>query len=52
MVGPPLLSATQDQDFNGSLPLVELLFRLGELLDIAGGVLEGDALAAARGSAT
>jgi hypothetical protein len=49
IVGPPLLSAfgDQDQDFNGSLPLLDLLFGLRQFLDIPGGILEGDELAAA-----
>jgi hypothetical protein len=38
----------QDQDFNGSLPFLDLLFGLRQLLDISGGVLEGDELATAR----
>jgi hypothetical protein len=37
----------QDQDFNGSLPFLDLLFGLGELLDISGGILESDKLATA-----
>jgi hypothetical protein len=38
----------QDQGFDRGLPLWELLFGLGKLLDIFGGVLKGDELAAAR----
>jgi hypothetical protein len=38
----------EDQDFNGSLPLLDLLFGLRQLLDIAGSVLESDKLATAR----
>jgi hypothetical protein len=44
---PALAFGDQDQDFNGSLPLLELLFGLRELLDISGGILEGYELAAA-----
>jgi hypothetical protein len=36
----------QDQDFNGCLPFLDLLFGLRQLLDISGGILEGDELAA------
>jgi hypothetical protein len=35
----------QDQDFNGRLPFLDLLFCLRQLLDISGGILEGDELA-------
>jgi hypothetical protein len=38
----------QDQGFNGGLPLLDLLFGLRQLLDISGGILESDKLAAAR----
>jgi hypothetical protein len=37
----------QDQDFNGSLPLLELLFGLRELGDVPAGILERDKLATA-----
>ncbi|HEY4848223.1 MAG TPA: hypothetical protein VIH87_10675 [Methylocella sp.] len=37
----------QDQGFNGSLPLLDLLFGLRELLDISGSILEGDKLTTA-----
>jgi hypothetical protein len=36
----------EDQGFNGSLPLLDLLFGLRQVLDISGGILEGDELAA------
>jgi len=35
----------QEQGFDGSLPLVKILLRLGKLLDIFGGILERDELA-------
>ena len=35
----------QDQDFNGSLPFLDLLFGLRQLLDISGSVLQRDELA-------
>jgi hypothetical protein len=37
----------QEQGFYRGLPLLEMLFCLGKLLDIVGGVLEGDELATA-----
>jgi hypothetical protein len=38
----------QEQDLDRSLPFLDLLFGLRQLLDISGGVLKGDELAAAR----
>jgi hypothetical protein len=43
--GAAVAFGDEDQDFNGSLPLLDLLFGLGQLLDISGGILEGDELA-------
>jgi len=45
MVGP--LLDDQEQGFYRGLPLIEILFGLGKLLDIVRSVLEGDELAAA-----
>jgi hypothetical protein len=45
MVGP-VCSTTSSRASYRSLPLRELLFGLGELLDVCGGVLEGDEMAA------
>ena len=42
----------QEQNLDRGLPFLELLFGLGQLLDIFAGVLESDKLATARGSAT
>ena len=44
----PVAFGDQDQDFNGSRPLLDLLFGLRQLLDISGGVFERDELATAR----
>jgi hypothetical protein len=41
----------QEKGLDGILPFLDLLFGLGEPLDVAGGILEGDKVAAARGSA-
>ena len=37
----------QDQDFNGSLPIIDLLFCLRQFLDVSGSVLQRDELATA-----
>ena len=46
MVGP-LSSTTKSRASTRGLPLLEVLLGLGKLLDVFGGVLEGDELAAA-----
>jgi hypothetical protein len=46
--GRAVMFDDQKHCFDRSLPFIELLFSLGELLDISGGVLEGDELATAR----
>jgi hypothetical protein len=38
----------QDHDFNGSLPIIDLLFGLRQFLDVSGSVLQRDELATAR----
>jgi hypothetical protein len=46
--GAAIAFGDQDQDFNGSLPFLNLLFCLRQLLDVSGSVLQRDKLATAR----
>jgi hypothetical protein len=47
-IAGPLFSTTRSSACDRSLPLRELLFSLGKLLDIFGSILEGDDMATAR----